>query len=104
MTIDDKLEKVIDKLAQEGAANPNLELRSAAISAIPVAGGPISVADWCKVGLPLISQETLAETVGTTRSRVSFFMNRFRKLGFVDRTGGGALQVHSSLLDVVLHD
>jgi hypothetical protein len=41
--------------------------------------------------------------VGTTRSRVSFFMNRFRKLGFVDYNGGG-LQVHSSLLNVVLHD
>jgi hypothetical protein len=44
--------------------------------------------------------------VGTTRSRVSFFMNRFRKLGFVDYSGGpaGSLQVHSSLLSVVLHD
>lgn len=50
-----------------------------------------------------ISQETLAEMVGTTRSRVSFFMNRFRKLGFVDYNGGG-LQVHSSLLTMVLHD
>jgi CRP-like cAMP-binding protein len=56
--------------------------------------------------LPKISQETLAEMVGTTRSRVSFFMNRFRKLGFIDYSGGveGALQVHSSLLNVVLHD
>ena len=53
--------------------------------------------------IPKISQETLAEMVGTTRSRVSFFMNRFRKLGFVDYNGGG-LQVHSSLLSVVLHD
>jgi CRP/FNR family cyclic AMP-dependent transcriptional regulator len=53
--------------------------------------------------VPRISQETLAEMVGTTRSRVSFFMNRFRKLGFVDYNGGG-LQVHSSLLNVVLHD
>jgi len=53
--------------------------------------------------VPKISQETLAEMVGTTRSRVSFFMNRFRKLGFVDYNGGG-LQVHSSLLSVVLHD
>jgi hypothetical protein len=44
--------------------------------------------------------------VGTTRSRVSFFMNRFRKMGFIDYAGGseGALQVHSSLLNVVLHD
>jgi CRP/FNR family transcriptional regulator, cyclic AMP receptor protein len=56
--------------------------------------------------VPKISQETLAEMVGTTRSRVSFFMNRFRKLGFIDYAGGseGALQVHSSLLNVVLHD
>jgi CRP/FNR family transcriptional regulator, cyclic AMP receptor protein len=50
-----------------------------------------------------ISQEMLAEMIGTTRSRVSFFMNRFRKLGFVDYSGSG-LQVHSSLLNVVLHD
>jgi CRP/FNR family cyclic AMP-dependent transcriptional regulator len=56
--------------------------------------------------VPKISQESLAEMVGTTRSRVSFFMNRFRKLGFVDYSGGpeGGLQVHSSLLAVVLHD
>ncbi len=52
--------------------------------------------------MPKISQETLAEIVGTTRSRVSFFMNRFRKLGFIDYNGG--LKVHSSLLNVVLHD
>ena len=54
--------------------------------------------------IPKISQETLAEMVGTTRSRVSFFMNRFRKLGFVEYSGGAELQVHSSLLNVVLHD
>jgi CRP/FNR family cyclic AMP-dependent transcriptional regulator len=56
--------------------------------------------------VPKISQETLAEMVGTTRSRVSFFMNRFRKLGFIHYSGGeeGGLQVHSSLLNVVLHD
>jgi CRP/FNR family cyclic AMP-dependent transcriptional regulator len=53
--------------------------------------------------IPKISQETLAEMVGTTRSRVSFFMNRFRKLGFVDY-GEAGLQVHSSLLNIVLHD
>ena len=49
-----------------------------------------------------ISQETLAEMVGTTRSRVSFFLNKFRKLGFIDYNGD--LHVHSSLLNVVLHD
>src|ERR1700726_345549 len=54
--------------------------------------------------IPKISQETLAEMVGTTRSRVSFFMNRFRKLGFVGYDGGSGLQVHSSLLNIVLHD
>jgi len=56
--------------------------------------------------VPKVSQATLAEMVGTTRSRVSFFMNRFRKLGFIDYAGGleGGLQVHSSLLNVVLHD
>jgi CRP/FNR family transcriptional regulator, cyclic AMP receptor protein len=52
--------------------------------------------------VPKISQETLAEMVGTNRARVSFFMNRFRKLGFIHYNGG--LQVHSSLLNVVLHD
>ena len=53
--------------------------------------------------IPKISQETLAEMIGTTRSRVSFFMNRFRELGFLDY-GASGLQVHSSLLNVVLHD
>jgi CRP-like cAMP-binding protein len=53
--------------------------------------------------IPQISQETLAEMIGTTRSRVSFFMNRFRKLGFLDY-GGSGMQVHSSLLNIVLHD
>jgi CRP/FNR family transcriptional regulator, cyclic AMP receptor protein len=53
--------------------------------------------------LPEISQATLSEMVGTTRSRVNFFMNRFRKLGFIQYNGDG-LQVHSSLLNVVLHD
>jgi CRP-like cAMP-binding protein len=57
-----------------------------------------------EVAVPKISQETLAEMVGTTRSRVSFFMNRFRKLGFIDYQAGDALQVHSSLLNVVIHD
>jgi len=52
--------------------------------------------------IPKISQEVLAEMIGTTRSRVNFFMNRFRKLGFIDYNGG--LEVHSSLLNVILHD
>jgi CRP/FNR family transcriptional regulator, cyclic AMP receptor protein len=52
--------------------------------------------------IPKINQETLAEIVGTTRSRVSYFMNRFRKLGFIEYNGG--LEVHSSLLNVILYD
>ena len=52
--------------------------------------------------LPKMSQETLAEMVGTTRSRVNFFMNKFRRLGFIDYNGG--LEVHASLLNMVLHD
>jgi CRP/FNR family cyclic AMP-dependent transcriptional regulator len=49
-----------------------------------------------------VSQETLAEMIGTTRARVSFFMNKFRKLGLIDYNGH--LEIHSSLLNVVLHD
>ena len=56
-----------------------------------------------EVVIPKISQENLAEMIGTTRSRVSFFMNRFRKLGFLDY-GESGIKVHSSLLNVVLHD
>jgi CRP/FNR family cyclic AMP-dependent transcriptional regulator len=54
--------------------------------------------------IPKMSQESLAEMVGTTRSRVSHFMNKFRELGFIDYRAGDELQVHSSLLSVVLHD
>jgi CRP/FNR family cyclic AMP-dependent transcriptional regulator len=56
--------------------------------------------------IPKVSQETLAEIVGTTRSRVSFFMNRFRKLGFIQYSGkyDSGLEVHSSLLNIILHD
>jgi CRP/FNR family cyclic AMP-dependent transcriptional regulator len=52
--------------------------------------------------IPKISQETLADMIGTTRSRVSFFMNKFRRLGFIQYNG--TLEVHSSLLNVILHD
>jgi CRP-like cAMP-binding protein len=52
--------------------------------------------------IPKVSQETLAEMIGTTRSRVNFFMNKFRKLGFIHYNGG--LQVNKSLLSVVLHE
>jgi CRP/FNR family cyclic AMP-dependent transcriptional regulator len=67
------------------------------------------LAHFCKEGvpdtvIPKVSQEALAEMIGTTRSRVSFFMNRFRELGLVDYNCGSGLQVHGSLLNVVLHD
>jgi predicted transcriptional regulator len=52
--------------------------------------------------LPKISQETLAEMIGTTRSRVNMFMNKFRKLGFIHYNG--TIEIHSSLLGVVLHE
>ena len=52
--------------------------------------------------IPKISQDTLANMVGTTRSRVSFFLNKFRKLGFIDYKG--RMEVHSSLLNIILHD
>jgi CRP/FNR family cyclic AMP-dependent transcriptional regulator len=57
-----------------------------------------------EVAIPQITQEVLAEMVGTTRSRINFFMNRFRKLGFIDYQIGDDLRVHSSLLNLVLHD
>ena len=59
--------------------------------------------DGPRRALPKISQEVLAEMVGTTRSRVNLFMNKFRKLGFIDYDGGG-VKVHHALLSVVLHD
>jgi CRP/FNR family cyclic AMP-dependent transcriptional regulator len=57
-----------------------------------------------EVVIPKISQETLAEMVGSSRSRVNVFMNKFRKLGLIDHEGVSGLQVHSSLLKVALHD
>jgi hypothetical protein len=54
--------------------------------------------------VPQISQETLAEMVGTTRSRVNFFLNKFRKLGFIDYRGARPIKINSALLSVVLHD
>jgi CRP-like cAMP-binding protein len=69
------------------------------------------LANFGKEGTPdtviaRISQETLANMIGTTRSRVSFFMNKFRKLGLIKYTkaGNGKIEVHSSLLNIVLHD
>jgi CRP/FNR family cyclic AMP-dependent transcriptional regulator len=57
---------------------------------------------WSEEVTPRVGQETLAEMIGTTRSRVNYFMNKFRKLGFIEYNGG--LKVHSSLLSVVLHE
>ena len=54
--------------------------------------------------VPMISQETLAEMIGTTRSRVNFFLNKFKKLGFIEYNGKIPLKINSSLLSVVLHD
>jgi len=65
---------------------------------LPVTARKTSLTDYC----PKVSQEMLAEMVGTTRSRVNFFMNKFRKLGFIKYNGG--LQINTSLLSVVLHD
>jgi CRP/FNR family cyclic AMP-dependent transcriptional regulator len=57
-----------------------------------------------EVAIPQITQQTLAEIVGTTRSRINLFLNRFRKMGFIDYHASDDLRVHSSLLNVVLHD
>jgi len=54
--------------------------------------------------VPSVNQEILAARVGTTRSRINFFMNKFRKLGFIEYNGSGTLQVHTSLLNVIVHD
>jgi CRP/FNR family transcriptional regulator, cyclic AMP receptor protein len=75
---------------------------------IPFENGATSMANFGKEGRPEpiianISQATLAEMIGTTRPRVTHFMNKFRQLGFIEYNGG-ALKVHSSLLSVILHD
>ena len=75
--------------------------------AVAEGAGAVLLANFGKEGRPepiiaKISQETLAEMIGTTRSRVSFFLNKFRELGLVDYNGH--IKVHSSLLNVVLHD
>ena len=54
--------------------------------------------------VPKISQETLAEMIGTTRSRVNFFLNKFKRLGFIEYDGEAPLKINNSLLSVVLHD
>jgi CRP/FNR family transcriptional regulator, cyclic AMP receptor protein len=76
------------------------EKRLARILLLLARYGKQGIADTMVV--PKVSQETLAEMVGTTRSRVNIFMNKFRKLGLIDYNG--ELKVHGSLLDIVLHD
>jgi hypothetical protein len=76
--------------------------------AIPLPGYLYAVDSFGQESKPIpliarVSQETLAEMIGTTRSRVSFFMNRFREMGFIEYNGGG-VNVHSSLVSVVLHE
>jgi CRP/FNR family cyclic AMP-dependent transcriptional regulator len=77
------------------------EKRLARVLLLMAQFGKEGVSEMC---VPRLSQEALAEMVGTTRSRVSFFMNRFRKLGFINYDVGDNLRVHSSLLNVVLQD
>jgi CRP-like cAMP-binding protein len=77
------------------------EKRLARVLLLMASFGKEAVSDMV---IPKLSQETLAEMVGTTRSRVSFFMNRFRKVGFINYDFGDNLHVHSSLLNVVLRD
>src|SRR2546426_624780 len=70
-----------------------------------LAGQPLRMATataMTECSILRVQKETMAEMVGTTRSRVSFFMNKFRKVGFIDYNGG--LQVHSSLMNIILHD
>ena len=86
-----------------GPRRPALQLQREAAGARPAAAGALRQARTSRSAvLPKMSQEMLAEMVGTTRSRVNFFMNKFRKLGFIEYNGG--LKINSSLLSVVLHE
>lgn len=60
--------------------------------------------EWKMEAIPRINQDILAARVGTTRSRINFFMNKFRKLGFIDYDDTNTLKIHSSLLNVIVHD
>ena len=97
--------------AHAGAQHPHrrgprrsaVQLEREAPRAHAAAAGPLRRSTTPSSGrLPKLSQETLAEMVGTTRSRVNFFMNKFRKLGFIEYNGG--IKINNSLLSVVLHD
>jgi CRP/FNR family cyclic AMP-dependent transcriptional regulator len=72
------------------------------IAVSPLSGRPVGKEGRFEAVIPKVSQETLAEMIGTTRSPVSFFTNKFRKLGFIEYNSGPS--VHGSLLNVVLHD
>jgi CRP-like cAMP-binding protein len=80
----------------------NSEKRLARILLLMAEFGQPGQPEGADMLIPKITQETLAEMIGTTRSRVSFFMNRFRKLGFIEYNG--RIRVHKSLLNIVLHD
>ena len=103
------MEKGFDFLGQNVRKYPNLVDQLFNSSEKRLARILLLLAHFGKEGkpetlIPTMSQETLAEMIGTTRSRVSFFMNRFRKLGFIDYHADDELQVHSSLPNIVLHD
>jgi CRP-like cAMP-binding protein len=93
--------------AQGDKADAVFYLRKGKVKLAVVSNELLLLANFGKEGkpeavIPKISQETLAKMIGTTRSRVSFFMNKFRKLGFIYYNDG--LEVHSSLLNIILHD
>jgi CRP/FNR family transcriptional regulator, cyclic AMP receptor protein len=87
---------------EEDLADQLLEASEVRLARLLLRFADIGEAGKPEAVIPKVSQETLAEMIGTTRSRVSFFMNKFRKLGFIDYRGG--VTVHSSLLNLVLHD
>jgi CRP/FNR family transcriptional regulator, cyclic AMP receptor protein len=87
---------------EEDLADQLLEASEVRLARLLLRFADIGEAGKLEAVIPKVSQETLAEMIGTTRSRVSFFMNKFRKLGFIDYRGG--VTVHSSLLNVLLHE
>jgi hypothetical protein len=93
-------ENATDALATIGRGECGVRSCATRILLVLARFGKDQIAEWTII--PKIIQETPAEMVGTTRSRVSFFMNKFRKLGFIKYNGG--MEVHSSMLNVVLHD
>ena len=89
---------------RRGPDRPAVQLQREAAGAHAPAAGALRQAGQADPAVPQISQETLAEIVGTTRSRVNFFLNKFKKLGFIEYNGQRPIKVNNSLLSVVLHD